>query len=193
MDNSDELCVFLAKMLALTRRVGLSLSQVCLLAESFKLQCYNSLDNLRSTLWKRVMKIGWILIESSKMEELHTYVIFNAPLVRHKKLQLAECILAIGFLIMHLPTILITIGKPQNFLGRIVVFFNQSISTLCTNEFKASSLVIIYLHTFKDCILFVRFHSQDIALHGQNLQEPTMAENKLNLMVLGCRQKPRAL
>nr|POF20305.1 non-functional pseudokinase zed1 [Quercus suber] len=39
------------------KKGGLSLSQVCYLVESFKFQCYNSLDNLRSALWKRVMKI----------------------------------------------------------------------------------------------------------------------------------------
>ena len=48
------------------------------LAKSFKFQCYNSLDNSGSTLWKRVIKMGWILIENSKIEKLDRYYNFPA-------------------------------------------------------------------------------------------------------------------
>ena len=40
------------------------------LAKSFKFRCYNSLDNSGSALWKSVIKMGWILIENSKIEKV---------------------------------------------------------------------------------------------------------------------------
>ena len=40
------------------------------LVESFKFRCYNSLDNSGLALWKSVIKMGWILIENSKIEKL---------------------------------------------------------------------------------------------------------------------------